>query len=171
MPDDRPRSFGVPADNGAPAHRELFEPVAGSECLKCSGLPDDPQAEMEDAFAYGHEIDELTEREIDALYVEEMERREREALSVGGPNSPAAGVAEDRVVAVRRGQFSGYSNDELIALIQAVVNNDPRLVDLGYTDTEERRRALFGEAMWEILTRLCPSPPIHPTDKSSVRCA
>ena len=51
------------------------------------GLPDDVAAEMDAAFGYGTEADELTEREIDALYVAEMERRDAAAREVFGGSS------------------------------------------------------------------------------------
>jgi hypothetical protein len=51
------------------------------------GLPDDSKAEMDAAFGYGTESDELTEREIDALYVAEMERRDAAAREVFGCGS------------------------------------------------------------------------------------
>jgi len=49
-----------------------------------SALADDPAAEMDAAFGYGTEADELTEREIDRLYEEEMGRRDRERLASEG---------------------------------------------------------------------------------------
>ena len=51
------------------------------------GLPDDCNAEMEAAFGYGTEADELTEREVDAMYVAEMERRDAAAREVFGGGS------------------------------------------------------------------------------------
>lgn len=87
MPDDLREFFDVAASGNASSCRNNLEPVAGSECLKCRGLPDDPHAEMEGAFGYDAETDELTEREIDALFVEEMERRDREAQRAGSPDN------------------------------------------------------------------------------------
>ena len=51
------------------------------------GLPDDCNAEMAAAFGYGTEADELTEREIDATWAAEMERRDAAAREVFGGSS------------------------------------------------------------------------------------
>jgi hypothetical protein len=58
---------------GAPDERRR---AAGP--FRGTGLPDDVRAEMDNAFGYGGPEDELTEREVDELYVREMERRDRE---------------------------------------------------------------------------------------------
>jgi hypothetical protein len=59
------------------------------------GLPDDPAAEMETAFGYGTQADELTEREIDAMWVAEMERRDAAAREVFGGGSDDGGDDND----------------------------------------------------------------------------
>ncbi len=112
------------------------------------GLPDDVQAEMDAAFGYGMPDDELTEREIDALYEAEMERRdlERQAAEVfggaggdgddDGPEPPDAGAMEIP-------DFSEMPDDELIAVV-----GDPNLRPYG------PEAGLLAAATDELLRRI-----------------
>lgn len=70
----------LPEDDGETRRRSVF----GS-----SALPDDMNAEMELAFGFSTMADELTEREIDELFVEEMGRRDRPAEAVADPGKGA----------------------------------------------------------------------------------
>lgn len=69
------------------------ETIELRECGGTAGFADEPPRQDADAFPN----DELTEREIDALYVAEMERRDRLASAGAGdhtdPTPPAGGRA------------------------------------------------------------------------------
>ena len=120
-----------------------------------TGLADDVNAEMDAAFGYGTEADELTEREIDAMFVEEMERRDREAREVFGgdddtdprPTPPAAALpvdAENYPASAAR-----FTDDELITAV-SIGDEDPT-----YLQLDPVRRAAWLDAMTsEVLARL-----------------
>ena len=154
---DLPISFGFARDGYTSACHGDSAGDGASECLRTKALPDDPHAEMENAFCYGSDIDEMTEREIDELFVEEMARREREASSKESSETLESGPAAEQEHSIYSGQLSGSSDDALIALLRAVMNNEPNLIDLGYTNTEHRKRMFLGEILSEILIRLCPT--------------
>jgi hypothetical protein len=118
-----------------------------------TGLSDDPWAEMDAAFGYGTVTDELTEREIDELYVQEMIRRDNEAQSRDRADS-GRGAADAPARPIRHGHFSRYSADILIALITAAYEDHPVLIELGYIDTPERKLRYLDEAWREVRQRL-----------------
>jgi hypothetical protein len=75
-----------------------IEAIELSDVARGTGMPEDFQSECDAAFGYGAEVDELTEREIDELYVAEMERRDAAAREAFGgddtdPTPPAGGRA------------------------------------------------------------------------------
>ena len=122
-----------------------------------TGLPDDVQAEMDAAFGYGTERDEMTEREIDLAYEAEMERRERESRVTfcGAPDDgdddhtprPAAGAALPPGTIIRDA-FASYSDEDLILAVT--------LIDGGKVEniSEEQRHELLDAATAEVLRRL-----------------
>jgi len=119
------------------------------------GLPDDCNAEMDAAFGYGAAADELTEREIDALFVEEMERRDREAREVFGGNGggdddrtpPAAGAIDPAALYAETAR--GFTDSQLVTAID-LADGRP-----DYLGLDERRRGLWLGAMTaEVLRRL-----------------
>jgi hypothetical protein len=83
------------------------------------GLPDDVAAEMDAAFGYGTEADELTEREIDALYVAEMERRDAAARDVFGGGSDDSGGDDNDPPPYAAG-LALYPDDYLIDAVAKV---------------------------------------------------
>lgn len=123
-----------------------------------SGLPDDPAAEMAAAFGYGEPADELTEREIDAMFVEEMERRDAEAREVfgggddDGPKPPAGAalVPDDESADYWQAVAARMGDDILVRAIGAA-DDDP------YTMALEKpavRAAFLDGFTRELLRRL-----------------
>ena len=68
------------------SYHTTLRDLTGNPALEALELRDFNAADcnVQDADAFDHVDDEMTEREIDALYVAEMERRDREAAEVFG---------------------------------------------------------------------------------------
>lgn len=102
-----------------------------------AGLPDDPNAEMEAAFGYGAQSDELAEREIDEMFVAEMERRDREAAELFG-----GGSDDDDPPPARPGlaALALYCDGDLISAIAKVDDarfDDGRWVGIDASNPDE----------------------------------
>jgi hypothetical protein len=120
----------------------------------CSALPDDANAEMDTAFGYGTPADELTEREIDAEYEREMERRDREnrttfcGTSDDGGHDPEPGSGRLAVPPIIEASFGAYDDDALCVAVDCL--------DRGVVEkiSEEQRQMLLFAATAEVLRRL-----------------
>ena len=131
-----------------------------------SGLRDDCNAEMDAAFGYGGDADELTEREIDALFVAEMERRDRDAATVFGGNGgddddrtpPAGGSALP--VPDYAAHVATIADDALVEAVHIADTGTPGsgwLYMMGVF-TEEQRRQYLAAATAELLRRMGDRP-------------
>ena len=67
-------------------HHTTLRDLTGNPALEALELRDCNAADcnVQDTDAFDHVDDEMTDRELDALYVAEMERRDREAAEVFG---------------------------------------------------------------------------------------
>jgi hypothetical protein len=104
------------------------------------GLPDDVDAEMDSAFLYGQPVDQLSDEEIDALWVADQERREREAGT-----TPARG-------SLTRLVFTAFTDDMLIRAIDLLDRNAVANI------TDLHRSRLLDAATAEVLHRLKQRP-------------
>jgi hypothetical protein len=124
---------------------------------------------MQDADAFP--ADELTDREIDELYVREMERRERErerrdseaaaavvVADVAQTSAPTESVSDSQRVTrvgptIAPGHFASYPTELVIALIAAAADDHPALAESGYIVTQLQKATYLREAAQELLRR------------------
>lgn len=107
---------------------------------------------VQDADAFGS--DEMTDREIDALYEAEMARRDAEAAEVFGdddtdPTRPG-GAAMPRPLAADdfAAEFARYTDDNLVVAVDCLDRGTVENV------TEGQRLLMLDAAMAEVLRRL-----------------
>jgi hypothetical protein len=128
---------------------EAIELTEAREAGGTAGFAD-PTPDDADAFAG----DELTEREIDALYVAEMERRDREAATGDDtdPTPPAGARAPlpPETDEYWRDVAAPWDDEQLIEAV-SLASDEPRRVNL---NTHAERDACLSAFTGELLRRL-----------------
>lgn len=127
---------------------ESIELTESRECGGSTGMADEQPAIDAGRF----DGDELTEREIDALYVAEMERRDALASGDTDPTPPASGRAPlpRETVEYWRDVALPWADEQLIDAIDLAAGT-PHKVNL---NTHEERTACLSAFTGELLRRL-----------------
>lgn len=123
-----------------------LESIELSDVRRSTGFADESPVNVQDADGFDHLNDEMSERDADAAFVAEMERRDRETVVARG------------IMAAR---FAAYRDDDLVLAVD--------LIDRGEVDgmgAADRLR-LLDAATAEVLRRLGGSDGPAPTDDAA----